>query len=211
MDDEKLKGLEGMKKMDEFTKMVLTASGHNDQQPHESNENEERRDETTSIQDPNIDANEQEEEEEHVAGNLDTLVTINGVPELNEKFVIAPGEGRYPQSILQEKESEVLSYPSLYAGQSKGDIEHATVKITKGDERCWELRSEDRRVADNQSNMFFKVHHMYKEKLRSVMVVKLRIKNQPNKTKLNAGVLRDNNALRDLADKYVILPEFKII
>ena len=100
MDDEKLKGLEGMKKMDEFTKMVLTASGHNDQQPHESNENEERRDETTSIQDPNIDANEQEEEEEHVAGNLDILVTINGVPELNEKLVIAPGEGRYPQSIL---------------------------------------------------------------------------------------------------------------
>ena len=30
LDDEKLKGLEGMKRMDEFLKIVLTASGHND-------------------------------------------------------------------------------------------------------------------------------------------------------------------------------------
>lgn len=63
---------------------------------------------TTNIE---RDINQVETEEEEIARNLDTLITQYDVPELNEKLILALGEGRRLENILFEKEAEALRLP----------------------------------------------------------------------------------------------------
>ena len=59
-------------------------------------------------------------QEEIPAGNLDTFITQYESPELNEKIIIAPGEGRTPMDTLDEKHAEEMSFPCIFAGVPKG-------------------------------------------------------------------------------------------
>ena len=70
-------------------------------------------------------------EDDTPAGNLDTLINQYESPELNEKIIIAPGEGRIPQGILDEKYAEELSFPCIFAGIPKLALENRITKFTK--------------------------------------------------------------------------------
>ena len=145
------------------------------------------------------------------AGNLGTLIMRDKAPQLSEKMILAPGEGRSPENILQEQQPEILIFPTIYAGQPKPALKDRKIAITRADERRWELRAKDRRVALCVPNIFFKYHKMQKEQLPYIMMVKLRIKKQSNRATLNAGTLRSKSDLNSLAKDDVVFPEFKIL
>ena len=222
LDEERLKGLDGIRRMENFVDNVLNAMHNTNPEidPNVGTSNSQVPNEEDDAQpDSEIlgDNNSMEEdendalEEDTPAGNLDTLITQYESPELNEKIIIAPGEGRSPQDMLEEKYAEELSFPCIFAGVPKLELKNRTKKFTKSDEVCWELRCADRRVPRNICNLFFKNFQKQKNSLREIMYLKLRRKNQPSQVQLNAGILKDKAALKSLAQSDVILPEFKNI
>ena len=211
-DEEKLKGLSEVERMDDFINKILettipiTESDDTLGTSRADQEKENENDTDEGIEDDDNDINDGDN-----GGNLDTLVMRHEVPDMNEKMVLAPGEGRHPESIFfQQDESEVLSFPTIFAGHVKDPLKTRKVKIIKADDRRWQLRSRDRRVARNIPILFFKYFKMQKEQLKNIMHVKLRVKKQ-SKKKLTAGVIRDFVELNDLAKDDIVFPEFKIL
>ena len=108
LDEERLKGLEGVRRMETFVENVLNdmhnanpeidpnVGARNTQVPNEEDDvaqpDPENLDDDNSMEEGGND----ELEEETLAGNLYTLITQYESPELNEKIIIAPKEGRIP-------------------------------------------------------------------------------------------------------------------
>ena len=91
------------------------------------------------------------EVEDRPSGVTDTLLQEPDMTESVEKIIsFAPGEGNRPLGILMDKESEFLSFPTIYCGQTRADNKERTIPVHYSTVCKWELRSQDRRVA--QSN-----------------------------------------------------------
>ena len=70
----------------------------------------------------------------------------------------APGEGNGPLGIFMDKESEFLSFPSIYCGQTRADNKERTTQVLYSTAVCkWQLRTQDRRVAQSVPNIFYKL------------------------------------------------------
>ena len=203
MDEERLKGLEDCKRMDDFVGNILDAmhnadpeidlnvGANNTQVPNEGSDVEQP---DPEILDKDVQMEEDENDdvqEEISADNLDTFITQYESTELNEKIIIAPGEGRTPMDMLDEKHAEELSFPCIFAGLPKKELKDRPTKFTKSDEVNWELRKQDRRCCNDICNFFFKIYQKQKHELREIMYLKLRRKNVPNQVQLNAGILKD--------------------
>ena len=67
----------------------------------------------------------------------------------------APGEGNRPLGIFMDKESEFLSFPTIYCGQTRADNKERTTPVHYSTVCKWELRSQDRRVAQSVPNIFY--------------------------------------------------------
>ena len=62
-------------------------------------------------------------------------------------FARAPGERNRPLGIFMDKESEFLSFPTIYCGQARADNMERTTPVHYSTVCKWKLRSQDRRVA----------------------------------------------------------------
>ena len=72
----------------------------------------------------------------------------------------APGEGNRPLGIFIDKDSELLSFPTIYCGKRRVDNSKRHVPVHYSTLCKWELRSRDRRVAKSVPNIFFKLKQL---------------------------------------------------
>ena len=93
----------------------------------------------------------------------------------------APGEGNRPLGIFMYKDSEFLSFPTIYCGKRQADNSERRVPVHYSTMCKWELRSQDRRVAMFVPNIFYKLKNYKSGKFKEVPVyhyanVKLKVK-----------------------------------
>ena len=98
------------------------------------------------------------EVEDHPSGVKDTLLQEPDMTESVEKIIsFAPGEGNKPLGIFMDKESEFLSFTTIYCGQTRAENKERSIPVHYSTVCKWELRSQDRRVAQSVSNVFYKL------------------------------------------------------
>ena len=56
-----------------------------------------------------------------------------------------------------DKDSEFLSFPTIYCGKTRPDNKDRTTPVHYSTICKWELRSQDRRVAQSAPNIFYKL------------------------------------------------------
>ena len=133
--------------------------------------------------------------EDMPAGNLDTLLQPQDLLEESHQILsIAPGEGNHPLNIFFDKQSEILSFPCIYAGQSFPEDQEQ--KVYYSDLCKSELRRSDRRVAGNIPNLFYKMKKLQMQHVRQKAQICLRkSKGQINYT---AGQLKSQDFIQKL-------------
>ena len=90
-------------------------------------------------------------------GVLDTLLQPQDLTdEARRIYSFAPAEGNTPVSVFMDKNSEELSFPTLFCGNARPENSQRTVNVTYGDICKSELRCSDRRMAGHIPNIFFK-------------------------------------------------------
>ena len=146
---------------------------------------------------------ENEDDQENNSGVLDTLLTSPDFLEDEERelqYVLAPGQGRTPVSVFKDKHSEELAYPNIYCGQSRPDNKLRKVPVYYSEICKSELRHQDRRVAQDPDNLFFKT----KKLQMKMMLDKVQIAMRKCKCKdlsLRAGTLKDPVMVNDIVFK----------
>ena len=146
---------------------------------------------------------ENEDDQENSSGVLDTLLTSPDFLEDEERelqYVLAPGQGRTPVSVFKDKYSEELAYPNIYCGQSRLDNKLRKVPVYYSEICKSELRHQDRRVAQDPDNLFFKT----KKLQMKMMLDKVQIAMRKCKCKdlsLTAGSLKDPIMVNDIVFK----------
>ena len=76
---------------------------------------------------------------------------------LKKVITFAPGEGNKPLGIFMVKDSEFLSFPTIYCVKTRPDNKGRTAPVHYSTICKWELRSQDRRLAQSVPNIFFKL------------------------------------------------------
>ena len=146
--------------------------------------------------------NEDDNNENH-SGLLDTMLTSPDFLEDEERelqYILASGQGRTPISVFKDKFSEELAYPNIYCGQSRLDNKSRKVPVYYSEICKSELRHQDRRVAQDPDNLFFKT----KKLQMKMMLDKVQIAMRTCKCKdlsLKAGSLKDPVMINDIVFK----------
>ena len=79
---------------------------------------------------------------------MDTLLEEPEITQQGDKIIsFAPSEGDRPLGLFIDKDSEFLSFPSIYCGKRRADNSERFVPVHYSTICKWELRSKDRRVA----------------------------------------------------------------
>ena len=105
------------------------------------------------------------EVDERPSGVTDTLLQEPDVVENVDRIIsFAPGEGNRPLGIFMDKDSEYLSFPTIFCGKRRPANNERKVPVSYSTICKWELRCQDRRVAMSVPNIFYKL-----KKLRSVV------------------------------------------
>ena len=97
------------------------------------------------------------EETQRPSGITDTLLQEPDTTENGDIVMsFAPAEGNRPLGIFIDKDSEFLSFPSIFCGKRRAN--HERLLPVHYSTICkWELRSQDRRVAQSVPNIFYKL------------------------------------------------------
>ena len=91
-------------------------------------------------------------------GVMDTMLKEPDVTECADNVIsFAPREGNKPLGIFIDRDSEFLAFPSIYCGQWRADNNSRSVPVHYSTICKWELRSQDRKVAQCVPNIFFKL------------------------------------------------------
>ena len=141
-----------------------------------------------------------EETQQENVGNIDTLLDDANNENKNSTFTFAPGEGQTPLSIYQDKDSEYLSFPTIYCGQKRPENEDRLVPVYYSDIAKWELRSIDRRAANCVPNIFFKLKKIQMKQLNDKVSLAVR-RCQGNLQNMTASKAKDYNNLNSLVRK----------
>ncbi len=86
---------------------------------------------------------------------LDTMLD-ESEPSSHDILSFAPGEGQAPIGLFQDPNVEYMSFPTIFSGQTHADNKERVRPVHYSDICKWELRSVDRRVAQNVRNILFK-------------------------------------------------------
>ena len=98
------------------------------------------------------------EVDERPLGVTDTLLQEPDITKNGDRTIsFAPGERNMPLGIFISKDSEYLSFPTLFCGKRRPDNHKRKVPVTYSTVTKWELRCHDRRVAKSVPNIFYKL------------------------------------------------------
>ena len=95
---------------------------------------------------------------ERFSGVMDALLQEPDITQDGDRILsFVPGEGNRPLGIFMDKDSEFLSFPTIYCGKRQADNSERLVPVHYSTMCKWELRSKDRRVAMSVPNIFYKL------------------------------------------------------
>ena len=120
--------------------------------------------------------NEDDNDENH-SGVLDTMLTAPDFLEDEEselRYILAPGQGRTPVSVFKNEYSKELAYPNVYCGQSRLDNKSRKVPLYYSEICKSELRHQDRRVAQDPDNDFFKTKKLHMKMMLGEVQIAMR-------------------------------------
>jgi hypothetical protein len=93
---------------------------------------------------------------ERASGVMDTLLQEPDITQDGDKIIsFAPGEGNRPLGIFIDKDSEFLSFSTIYCGKRQADNSERLVPVHYSTLCKWELRSKDRRELRSLCQTFF--------------------------------------------------------
>ena len=129
---------------------------------------------------------------------MDTLLQEPDMAEHGDNIMsFAPAEGNRPLGLFIDKDSEFLSFPSIYCGKRRADNNDRLVPVHYSTICKWELRSQDRRVAESVSNIFYKLKKLQIKQIQGSASLSLR-KCKSKGKKYTAGDLKSADSLEKL-------------
>ena len=138
------------------------------------------------------------EVEERTSGVTDTLLQEPDITENVENIItFAPGEGNKPLGIFMAKDSEFLSFPTIYCGKARADNKDRTTPVHYSTICKWDLRSQDRRVAQSVPNTFYKSKKLQIKQIQNSACISLR-KCKTKGTKYTLGDLKSEDYVKKL-------------
>ena len=112
---------------------------------------------------------------ERSSGVMDTLLQEPDITQDGDRIIsFAPGEGNRPLGIFMDKDSEFLSFPTIYCGKRQPDNSERLVPVHYSTTCKWELRSKDRRVAQSVPNIFYKLKKLQIRQIQGSASLSLR-------------------------------------
>ena len=97
-----------------------------------------------------------------IAGNGDNIISFG------------PGEGNKPLGIFMDKDSEFLSFPTIFCGKCRADNKKRKVPVSYSSIAKWELRCQDRRAAQSVPNVFYKLKKLQIKQIQDTASISLR-------------------------------------
>ena len=145
---------------------------------------------------------------ERSSGVMDTLLQEPDITQDGDRIIsFAPGEGNRPLGIFTDKDSEFLSFPTIYCGKRQPDNSERLVPVHYSTMCKWELRSKDRRVAQSVPNIFYKLKKLQIRQIQGSASLSLRKCKTKGKT-YTAGDLKSESCV----DKLINLDEgFRVL
>ena len=135
---------------------------------------------------------------EQPSGVMDTLLQEPDITQDGDRIVsFAPGEGNRPLGIFMDKDSEYLSFPTIYCGKRQADNSERFVPVHYSTMCKWELRSKDRRVAQSVPNIFYKLKKLQIRQIQGSASLSLRKCKTKGKT-FTAGDLKSESSVNRL-------------
>ena len=132
-----------------------------------------------------------------MSGNMDTVMQPADYREFNQILSVAPGEGNTPLGMFQDKQSEFLSFPNIYCGQTRCDNNSRETRLHYSTICKWELRNVDRRVANDVTNIFFKLKKLQIKQISDKVSLALRKCKLKNK-QLTAGDILSSDSVNKI-------------
>ena len=148
------------------------------------------------------------EVDEHPSGVTDTLLQEPEIAENGDDIIsFAPGEGNKPLGIFMDKDSEFLSFPTIFCGKRRADNKKRKVPVSYSTIAKWELRCQDRRAAQSVPNLFYKLKKLQIKQIQDTASISLR-KCKTKGKKYTAGDLNSE----DYVNKLIHLDEgFRVL
>ena len=115
----------------------------------------------------------------------------------NRVISFAPGEGNKPLGIFMHKDSEYLSFPTIFCGKRRSENNQRKVPVSYGTVCKWELRCQDRRAAMYVPDIFFKLKKMQIKQIQDSACISLR-KCKKKRKKYTTGDLKSEDYLNKL-------------
>jgi plasmid maintenance system antidote protein VapI len=135
---------------------------------------------------------------ERSSGVMDTLLQEPDITQHGDKIIsFAPGEGNRPLGLFIDKDSEFLSFPTIYCGKRQADNSERLVPVHYSTLCKWELRSKDRRVAQSVPNIFYKLKKLQIRQIQGSASLSLRKCKTKGKT-YTAGDLKSESSVNKL-------------
>jgi hypothetical protein len=115
------------------------------------------------------------EVEERPAGVMDTLLIEPDVSQnFHDVLSFAPGEGNKPLGLFIDKDSEYLSFPTIFCGKRRSDNQDRQIPVQYSTICKWELRCQDRRVAASVPNIFYKLKKLQIKRIQDSAGISIR-------------------------------------
>ena len=135
---------------------------------------------------------------ERPSGVMDTLLQEPDITQDGDKIIsFAPGEGNRPLGMFIDKDAEFLSFPTIYCGKRQADNSERLVPVHYSTICKWELRSQDRRVAQSVPNIFYKLKKLQIRQIQGSASLSLRKCKTKGKT-YTAGDLKSESSVNKL-------------
>ena len=132
------------------------------------------------------------------SGNLDTLLQEPDINESGDNIIsFAPGEGNKPLGIFMDRDSEFLSFPTIFCGERRPDNDNRTMPVHYSTVCKWELRNQDRRAAESVPNIFFKLKKLQIKQIQDSASLSLR-KCKTKGKKYTAGQIKCQETVDNL-------------
>ena len=138
------------------------------------------------------------EVDERHSGVTDTLLQDPEIAGNGDNIInFAPGEGNKPLGIFMDKDSEFLSFPTIFCGKRRADNKKRKVPVSYSTIAKWELRCQDRRAAQSVPNVFYKLKKLQIKQIQDTASISLR-KCKTKGKRYTAGELKSDNYVNKL-------------
>ena len=138
------------------------------------------------------------EVDERPSGVTDTLLQEPEIAENGDNIIsFAPGEGNKPLGIFMDKDSEFLSFPTIFCGKRRADNKKRKVPVSYSTIAKWELRCQDRRAAQSVPNLFYKLKKLQIKQIQDTASISFR-KCKTKGKKYTAGDLKSEDYVNKL-------------